>query len=266
VTNRTYDYDARNHLVSQSDNTGFKLWGYDANSNRTNTQIGATNYLYTIATSSNRLQSVAGPVVKTYTHDASGNPLSDGATTMTWNAAGKLATTVKDAKTHTHKYNALDQRVSKNGPVNPKQIFFYDPDGQLIGEYKDNGSTTTPTDDWLVRQETIWLADIPVAVIRKPTATSPIQVYYIQADHLNTPRVIVNTANTIVWRWENTRAFGANLPDEDPAGMPNFLNTTHDFPNSTLIRRPDCITTIFAIMSLKRGDTFRRTRLGWRMV
>ncbi len=32
-------------------------------------------------------------------------------------------------------------------------MFFYDPNGQLIGEYRDNASTTTPTDDWLVRQD-----------------------------------------------------------------------------------------------------------------
>ena len=31
VTNRTYDYDALDRLISQSDNSGFKLWGYDAN-------------------------------------------------------------------------------------------------------------------------------------------------------------------------------------------------------------------------------------------
>ena len=109
-------------------------------------------------------------------------------------------------------------------------MFFYDPDGQLIGEYKDNASTATPTDDWLVRQETIWLEDIPVAVIRKSTATGPIQVYYVHTDHLNTPRVIVNTANTIVWRWENTHAFGANLPDEDPDGNAQLFEYNPRFP------------------------------------
>ncbi len=109
-------------------------------------------------------------------------------------------------------------------------MFFYDPAGQLIGEYKDNASTTTSTDDWLVRQETIWLDDIPVAVIRKPTATGPIQIYYIHADHLNTPRVIVNTANTIVWRWENTHVFGANLPDEDPDGNAQLFEYHQRFP------------------------------------
>ncbi len=81
-----------------------------------------------------------------------------------------------------------------------------------------------------MRQETIWLEDIPVAVIRKPTATSPIQVYYIHADHLNTPRVIVNTANIIVWRWENTHPFGANLPDEDPDGNAQLFEYHPRFP------------------------------------
>ena len=230
VYNRSYDYDALDRLIGQSDNTGFKLWGYDANSNRTNAQIGATNYLYTLAASSNRLQTVAGPVMKTYTYDAAGNPLSDGATTFTWNAAGKLANTVNNAKTHFYRYNALDQRITKNGPLSSKFMVFYDADGQLIGEYRDNASTATPTDDWLVRQETIWLEDIPLAVIRKPTATGPIQVYYVHADHLNTPRVIVNTANTIVWRWENTHPFGANLPDEDPDGNAQLFEYHPRFP------------------------------------
>ncbi len=81
-----------------------------------------------------------------------------------------------------------------------------------------------------LRQETIWLEDIPVAVIRKATATSPIQIYYIHADHLNTPGVIVNTTNTIVWRWENTHAFGANLPDEDPDGNAQLFEYHPRFP------------------------------------
>lgn len=48
----------------------------------------------------------------------------------------------------------------------------------------------------------------------KPTATSPIQVYYIPADHRNTPRVIVDQTNTR----ENTHVSGANQPNEDPDG------------------------------------------------
>ena len=133
-------------------------------------------------------------------------------------------------KTHTHKYNALNQRISKNGPLSSNFFFFYDSTGQLIGEYRDNSSTATPTDDWLVRQETVWLEDIPVAVIMKATATSPIQVYFIHADHLNTPRVIIDQSNTLVWRWESTHAFGANLPNEDPDGNAQLFEYNPRFP------------------------------------
>lgn len=228
--NRSYDYDALDRLTSQSDNDGFKLWAYDANSNRTAAQFGGTAYPYTIAAASNRLTNVAGPVAKSYTYNAAGYPLSDGTATFTWNAAGKLAATVKGGKTHTYKYNALDQRIIKNGPLSPRFLFFYDPAGQLIGEYQDNAATTTPADDWLVRQETIWLGDIPVGVITKPTATSEIQVHYIHADHLNTPRVIVDQTNTIVWRWENMHAFGANFPDEDPDSNGQLFEYHPRFP------------------------------------
>lgn len=141
---------------------------------------------YTTAVNSNRLQTVSGPVAKTYTYDAAGNPKSDGQTTFTWNAGEKLASTLRGGKTHTYKTNAFDQRISKHGPLSQRFFFFYDSTGQLIGEYRENSRTTTPTDDWLVRQETVWLGNIPVAVIKKPTATSAIRIYYVHADHLNT--------------------------------------------------------------------------------
>lgn len=231
IYNRSFDYDAGNRLISQSDNTSFKLWSYDANSNRTQAQAGGSSHPpYTLDVASNRLLNVIAPIGKTYTYDAAGNPLSDGATTFTWNAAGTLASTVRNAKTHTYKTNALGERISKNGPLSSKFSFFYDSQGQLIGEYRDNSSTATPMDDWLVRQETIWLEDIPVAVIKKPTATSPIQVYTIHADHLNTPRVIVNASNIPVWRWGNVHAFGSNLPDEDPDGNSQLFEYHPRFP------------------------------------
>ncbi|MBX3617112.1 RHS repeat-associated core domain-containing protein [Nitrosomonas sp.] len=100
----------------------------------------------------------------------------------------------------------------------------------MIGEYRDNSNTATPTDSWLVRQETIWLGDIPVGVIKKPIATGPIKVHYVHADHLNTPRVIVDQANTVVWRWDNTHAFGANLPIENPMDATQIFEYNLHFP------------------------------------
>ena len=46
----------------------------------------------------------------------------------------------------------------------------------------------------------------------------------------NTPIVIVNTANTIVWRWENSHAFGANLPEEDPDDNAQLFEYHPGFP------------------------------------
>ncbi len=196
----------------------------------------------------------SGSDTRTLTYDAAGNP------------AGNLPTTVNNAKTHTYKTNALDQRISKNGPLSSKFFFFYDQAGQLIGEYRDNSGTATPTDDWLVRQETIWLEDIPVAVIRKATATSPILTYFIHADHLNTPRVIVNQSNTPVWRWDNTHAFGANLPNEDPDGNGQLFEYHPRFPGQYFDKETGLHYNYFGIMSRKPEDTSALIRLGWRGV
>jgi RHS repeat-associated protein len=38
-------------------------------------------------------------------------------------------------------------------------------------------------------------------------------IYYIYADHLNTPRVITDTGNSVVWKWDSD-PFGTDLPQE----------------------------------------------------
>ena len=48
------------------------------------------------------------------------------------------------------------------------------------------------------------------------------QTYFIHTDHLNTPRVISNSAAQIVWRWDNMDPFGYNAPNENPSGLGNF--------------------------------------------
>ena len=54
------------------------------------------------------------------------------------------------------------------------------------------------------------------SVIKQSQPTEPVELYFIHADHLNTPRVIVDQTNTVVWQWHNQSAFGDNLHDEDP--------------------------------------------------
>jgi RHS repeat-associated protein len=48
------------------------------------------------------------------------------------------------------------------------------------------------------------------------------KAFYIHPDHLNTPRVITNQAQQIVWRWDNDDPFGGNMANENPSGLGTF--------------------------------------------
>jgi len=80
--------------------------------------------------------------------------------------------------------------------------YFYNEAGQLLGEYNQFG---------VVIREYIWFGNTPVAIITGG------QVYHIHSDHLNTPREVTNSANTVVWRWVSD-PFGEALAEEDPDG------------------------------------------------
>nr|WP_286011447.1 RHS repeat-associated core domain-containing protein [Methylovulum psychrotolerans] len=108
-----------------------------------------------------------------------------------------MANVTTGTSTTLYRYNAFGERVAKWGAYVPSgpYRYVYDTAGHLIGEYDTNNT---------LRQETVYLGDIPVAVV-KPGATAGSTVTYnIHADHLNSPRVILNAANTVVWRWDNT--------------------------------------------------------------
>jgi RHS repeat-associated protein len=104
-----------------------------------------------------------------------------------------------------YKYNALGQRVSKTTPTSTT-VFHYDQTGQLIGE--KNGTNTT---------DYIYLNTIPVAIGKSSTP----QLYYINTDQLNTPRVITNETGTTPCQWDG-EAFGNTPPNENPSGAGNF--------------------------------------------
>src|SRR5690606_29978494 len=100
----------------------------------------------------------------------------------------------------------------KKATAGVDRYFAYDEAGHLIGEYDTAGNAI---------QETLWLGDLPVAVMR-PASPSGFDLFYVWADHLGSPRLVTDAANVARWSWAHDDPFGDNAADEDPAGAGVF--------------------------------------------
>jgi RHS repeat-associated protein len=107
-----------------------------------------------------------------------------------------------------------------------------------MGEYTGGGSFTTQPNSVLPKEETVYLGDLPVAVIvdqitadsegNYTVITHPI--YYVHADHLGTPRRITQpSTNGLVWRWDSD-PFGYGSPNANPGGGPLGVTYNLRFP------------------------------------
>ena len=85
----------------------------------------------------------------------------------------------------------------------------------LLGEYTASGTAVA---------EYLYFSDALYAV------ATPTDLYYVETDHLGTPRTLVSSARqTVVWSWDALDAkgaFGASAPDADPDhdGVPMVFN------------------------------------------
>ena len=221
-----FGYDNLNRLVSvTSASNGNHALTYDASSNRLAAVLGGTGYTNTISTTSNRLVSTSGPApAKTNQYDAAGNLINDASISLTFNARGRRDSAVIGADTVIYKYNGHGQRLLKSGPASlvptGQQQYIYDQAGHLIGEYDASSKLI---------QETVFLGDLPVALLKQsvdtsgPTPVTITNAYYVYAGQINTPRVITQASdNQIVWRWDAADPFGVQQPDENPSGLRGF--------------------------------------------
>lgn len=200
IGSAVYGYDPINRLIAANDAAFNLAWSYDANGNRINEMSGENNHSYTLSNSSNRLLAVDSTL---YQYDANGSLISNGSSSYQYDVQGRLVS-VNNGATGLYRYNAQGQRVYKwaqqQGAVD-ERLFAYD-DWRLLGEYGATG---------IAKQETIWVGDLPVATLQNGT------VYNIYPDHLGTPRLITNAANTAIWKWEG-EPFGSAPANEDPDG------------------------------------------------
>jgi RHS repeat-associated protein len=122
-----------------------------------------------------------------------------------------METTSAFGVTTRYRYNGRGERVVKASSA-ASTYYVYDEQGHLLGEYDATGRPV---------QETVYLGDLPVVVI-KPGVSGP-AVYYVYADHLHAPRVLTRASDQqIVWRWDHADPFGLLPPDENPSGLGTF--------------------------------------------
>ncbi len=216
-----YTYDDLDRLTGVEGANISQAFEYDANGNRIRARFGAGAYSNAIAATSNKLIATSGPApAKSNTYDSAGNLTSDGTVSYTYGTNGRLATVVTAGVTTRYRYNGFGERVEKAGVGGNSTYYLYDMAGHLIGEYDRNGKA---------EQETVYLGDLPVAVLKSGAQITPLNqisvaaVYAVYADHIFTPRVIARLSDDrIVWRWDDTDPFGLQQPEESPSALPKF--------------------------------------------
>jgi len=211
-----FGYDANGRLTGIATATASWTISYDANGNRTGVTLNGTPSTYTTEATSNRLTSTTSPA-RNFGYDSAGNTTSDsGGYTATYDASGRLATITKAGVTTTYSYNGAGQRVRKfsSSGASSTVIFVTDQRGHLLGEYSSTGAAL---------REYIYLGDTPVAMFTPDpaNAANPPIAFYVHVDHINTPRVVTDTANNIRWRWI-AEPFGTTAPETNPSNLGVF--------------------------------------------
>ena len=215
---QSFAYDNLNRLVSSSQASGATQYSYDANGNRTAKVINGSSYANIIYQAGKLACSIGNYI---FSYDASGNVTSDGVNTFTYSPRGRMASVTTPGGQVNYLYNALEQRVYKSGPAsmipNGAAYYVYDEAGKVLGEYDGLGNPVF---------ETIYLGNLPVGVIKQAgsaaSANIAVSLYQVYADHLGAPRVITDTADNIVWRWDAAEAFGATAANQNPNGAGTF--------------------------------------------
>ncbi|AOX99912.1 RHS repeat-associated core domain-containing protein [Jeongeupia sp. USM3] len=209
AASHSFGYDSLDRLIQASIGTTTHGYGYDKNGNRTVGSTGSASTQYNHDPASNRLLNTTGSNNQTYQYDASGSRTKDGNLTQRYNNAGRLIQSQIGTVVTNYGYNALGQRVGKTTGGQTTQ-FAYDLEGRLLGEYRGTG---------ILQQETVWLGDTPIASVRSGVDAQHPTVYYVWADHLNTPRQLSEpTSQKVVWRWQQVEPFGNSLAEQDPDG------------------------------------------------
>jgi RHS repeat-associated protein len=206
LPNKTFGYDELDRLTGYTNGGTTLIYGYDPSGNRTSLGAGNTVTSYTIDPGSNRLLGSMDGGARKLGYDADGNVTVDSQPLVNFGYAyddtGRLVTAKTGGFTTPYTNDGIGERVTRSGYgasslPGGNQRFIYDQAGDLLGEYDGNGKSI---------QETVWLGDLPVAVLIPGTAP-----FYVAPDHLGSPHQIANAVGGTVWYWDHD-PFGNGAP------------------------------------------------------
>lgn len=203
----TFGYDGLDYLNAVRDyNSGKQLLAFDYNASGDRLSVHreglVDNYSYQPGT--HRLAHADG---KARRYDDAGNLIAIGDAILSYDAAGRLASTSEQGKLLvSYGYDGEGNRVARTVATGVKTtLTLFDEAGRWVADYDDAGQVT---------QQAIWMGDLLVGLVTDG------KLYYVSPDHLGSPREILDPQrNVIVWHWRhNADPFGSTPPDEDPDG------------------------------------------------
>ncbi len=226
------DGNARVHDAGSLESTpenpygSIEEYGYDKTGNRLSwTTLPFSFRRYTYATDSHHLL-VANKIAREY--DATGNTIRIGEREFIYDASGRMSQVkVNGVVEMNYAYNPFGQQVARY-IAGQTTVSLHDEAGHWLGDYDGAGRPI---------RHMVWLDDLPVAALDGDAIRD------IQADHLGTPRVVIDRAtDKAIWHWPLTGdAFGSTPPNEDV----DKDGTTYVFDMRYPGQRYDAVTGLF---------------------
>jgi RHS repeat-associated protein len=223
---RSYQYDPLYRLsTAKTGVTPLEAYTYNKTGDRLSASLnGGAAQVYTYAIGTHRVASVGGAA---RTSDPNGNLTSVPASTfpLVYDDRNRLVqaktTGLGSPNVYNYTYNGSGERVLKYAGTSAGDIYeasVWDAPGRLLSIHAraaggSSGSfgaaAVTVNATW---DEIIYLDSTPVGLARDGV------VYYIEADHLGTPRQVIERArNVAVWKWDSlSNTFGTTAPSQDP--------------------------------------------------
>ena len=195
ANDQLFSYDALDRLETAQGNYGNLSYAYDPVGNRTSetNPIGTNTYSYSNV--SQQLNTIAGNTNSNLSYDANGNLITQDSTTYTYSDLNRLAQATANGQTTDYLYNGRGERTVKQGQTSTT-LYHYDQSGLLLSETDEQGNTL---------RDYVYLNGQRLAIL-DDTGT-----YYIHSNHLDTPQVITDQNQAVVWQATYTPFGEANI-------------------------------------------------------